>query len=79
MWGIRPNRLAETTLADWLEARVGPRVEISPIFDLECAVVEADVTRHEGFRSVIETDRRSIFEGVADELRSVGIHELDAL
>ena len=68
----------DRSLADGLESIVRTRIERSPVGDLELAVVEANIPLHDGFLCVIETDRRSILEGVVDELGTIGVHELDA-
>ena len=47
--------------------------------DLQPGIVEAGIARHYGSRSVIESDRHSILERVADELGAIGIHDLERL
>ena len=78
MWETLQDAFINGWLTDWLESIVRTCIERSPVGDLELGVVEANVSYHYGFRCVIETDRRSILEGVVDELGAIGVHELDA-
>lgn len=47
--------------------------------ELQPGVVEADVARLYSSLSVIETDRHSILERVADQLGAIGIHDLERI
>ena len=64
-------------LMNRLEAIVRFLVERSAILDLQLGAMEASVTRHYGFRSIIEADRHSILKRVAEKLGAVGIHDLE--
>ena len=66
-------------LMNRLEAIVRFLVERSAILDLQLGAMEASVTRHHGFRSIIEADRHSILERVAHKLCAIGIHDLEGL
>ena len=61
------------------EGRVRFFVKASAIDDPQFSVIQAGVARHEGFRAVLEADLGRVFEGVVDELSTVGRPELDAL
>ena len=66
-------------LANRGEARVRYLVETSAIGDLKLDIIETGVARHDGFRCVIEADRRGSLEGVVDELRAARRRECDRL
>ena len=77
--GLRTTFHPARRSVDRLEAVVRLPVERSTVMDLQPGVVEAGVAGHYSSRRVIEADRHSIFERVADKLGAIGIHDLERL